>query len=479
MTGIAPDLLSSITKTANLNISSVQADSREGLIEQAKSGQLDLIMMEPNMPGLAEHYTFTRPVSSFPLVIIQREESDPIVSMQQLRLRKVAVIRGRALNDILTGQRLGLNLVPFNRPQHALAALRNGSVDAYFDTVPTLEFFRRPDNLDLRAIAPTPYSLDIAIGVKNELKELAPILDRIVANVSAAEKRTIVRSWLNVRVQREVDIVLIAQIFGGVLLVSLLIVLFYFRWNQQLAHEVQNRRKLEKALKNEIETKNVFFSIIAHDLRSPFTSLMGMTKAMNALGHSLSGEQMAEYAANVNRSAERVYALVENLLEWARMQMSGADVRPSNVHISELTRETFEVFHSLAAEKNVALELGVVEGVAFCDRDMIFTVIRNLVNNAIKFTPKGGKVVISACRKDGSVQVSVTDTGAGMDSATQSKLFSLDHNSSQVGTDGEKGTGLGLPLCADLIERNSGRIWVESSPGAGSTFYFALPEATQ
>jgi signal transduction histidine kinase len=236
-----------------------------------------------------------------------------------------------------------------------------------------------------------------------------------------------------------------------------------------------NLKNSEARLTYEVDVKNKFFSIIAHDLKSPFHSLLGMTHAMSKMADSFSKDKLVEYATNVNDAGNTVFSLLQNLLEWSRVQMEGGEFEPQMISLRDLTQECIGILNPAALEKGIALTNLIKNDTAFADREMALTVIRNLITNSLNFTPSGGKVEVSSTSQGKMVQVTVSDTGVGISIEQEEKVFALDQKTSTVGTAGEKGTGLGLPLCKDLLERNGGRIWVESTPGKGSCFHFTLP----
>ncbi len=246
-----------------------------------------------------------------------------------------------------------------------------------------------------------------------------------------------------------------------------------------LENEVTKRtEELEtqkQQLQYEIDTKNRFFSIISHDLKSPFNSLLGMTHLMSQMADSYSKEKLAEYAKDVNKAGDRVFDLLQNLLEWSRLQMDGVECEPQTLLLRDLAQETINIFTPIAMEKDVSIANSVRNETAFADAEMVRTVIRNLLSNAIKFTPAEGKIEILSTQEGGVVQVTVSDTGVGLSQDRLTRIFALDQMVSSAGTDGERGTGLGLPLCKELIEKNGGSIWAESDLENGSKFHFTLP----
>ncbi|MBL6932317.1 MAG: hypothetical protein ISR45_05165 [Rhodospirillales bacterium] len=234
----------------------------------------------------------------------------------------------------------------------------------------------------------------------------------------------------------------------------------------------QSKQELEKLN----QEKDRFFSIIAHDLRSPFTSLLGYTGMIAMGADKMPPEKFIESAAVINETANRVYALLENLLEWARLQMDNIPSEPGNLNIHQLVGNTVGILTPVGADKGVLVENLVANDVqAFANHHMIETVIRNLTNNSIKFTKAGGSVSIDAREIDGKCLVSIKDTGIGMTPDQLEKMFAIGEKNSTNGTNGEPGTGLGLLLCKDLLDKCHGSIGVESVPGKGTTFTITLP----
>jgi len=247
------------------------------------------------------------------------------------------------------------------------------------------------------------------------------------------------------------------------------------RQGAELVAYGEQQAELNQRLKYEADVMNKFFSIISHDLKGPFTSLLGMTRMMSQMADSLSKDKLVEFAADVNGAGVRVFGLMQNLLEWSRLQMEGAKQEPTTILLDELVEQSIDVLNPIALEKEIVLSSTVANLTAFADPDMVQTVIRNLVSNSLKFTPSGGTVEVWCCQDGDMTQVTVADTGVGMSAEQVGKIFALDEKTSTMGTAGEKGTGLGLPICKDMIERNDGRIWVESDQGKGTKFHFVIP----
>ncbi|SHJ86235.1 His Kinase A (phospho-acceptor) domain-containing protein [Tangfeifania diversioriginum] len=246
----------------------------------------------------------------------------------------------------------------------------------------------------------------------------------------------------------------------------------------QIKAQKKDLQEKNRALKKLMNEKDKFFSIIAHDLKSPFSGLLGMLELMNDEGTELTKEETKKLLPALLKNAENVYALVENLLEWSRLQRNAREVNSEKINPQEVVNEVLGYLEATANQKQITLINEVNENHAvFADRMMFNTILRNLISNALKFTREGGKITVaSETEADGKVTFSVTDTGIGMDSKTINEVFSIDKNVSTPGTKNEKGTGLGLILCKEFIELQKGEIRIKSKVNEGTCISFTLPK---
>lgn len=222
--------------------------------------------------------------------------------------------------------------------------------------------------------------------------------------------------------------------------------------------------------------KDKFFTIIAHDMKNPFASLLSITQSLAEAYNDISKEEAQFYLKRVFKSAELLHELLDNLLQWANAQTGRVDYNPVAFNLSKVAMETIQLLNIYAERKKINLITNISEDVeVYGDRNMISTVIRNLANNSIKFTPEVGSISLEAKKLQKSVVVEVHDTGIGISEEDKNKLFRIDVKTKSIGSeDKPKGTGIGLILCKEFVERNGGQIWVESEPGKGSCFKFTL-----
>ncbi len=245
------------------------------------------------------------------------------------------------------------------------------------------------------------------------------------------------------------------------------------------------QRKLaedEIKLKNEQlllsqEDREKMFSIIVHDLKTPFNSFLGMTQLLSEELHSFTLDEIQEMAASMKTSAESLYALLENLLLWAKNKRGMIPFNPALIELLPVVREGAGMMEEPAKNKDITIEIDIDENiVVLADNNILQTIIRNLVSNAVKFTLHGGQVIVKAKNKDDStVEISIEDTGIGMNRDILDNLFKPVPMTGRRGTEGESSSGLGLIVCNDFVKMLGGKLEVESEQGRGSRFFFSLP----
>jgi signal transduction histidine kinase len=247
--------------------------------------------------------------------------------------------------------------------------------------------------------------------------------------------------------------------------------------NKELEAALRRLKESELNLKELNATKDKLFSIIGHDLRNPLNALLGFSELISGTNRDYTLEEIRIYNKIINDSARNMHQLIENLLDWSRSQSGNIDFSPKHYTLSPVINDIQKIFNIQTRKKNITVLNDIPDNLnIYADKNLLSTILRNLLNNAIKFTPPGGYITLSAEKSDGCVNISVTDTGIGMTKDQLNNLFQLDSHLSKTGTSEEKGTGLGLILCKEFVDVHKGTIHVESEPDKGSTFTFSLPD---
>ena len=234
--------------------------------------------------------------------------------------------------------------------------------------------------------------------------------------------------------------------------------------------------KSEQRLRELNATKDKFFSIIAHDLKNPFNDLMGFTQLLALNIEKYDKSKIEQFVKIIHQSSKLAYNLLENLLDWSRSQTGTLKFNPEKILINKLIDENIDLLESTARNKSIQIYSEFDEDLfAFADKNMVKTIIRNLISNAIKYTNQGGHINIKTYSDNKVCEISVSDSGIGIVEENIDKIFVIDESFSTTGTEKEKGTGLGLILCKEFVKKNGGKLWVKSEPAKGSTFTFTLP----
>jgi PAS domain S-box-containing protein len=237
-------------------------------------------------------------------------------------------------------------------------------------------------------------------------------------------------------------------------------------------------QKQNKELQELNDTKDKFLSIISHDLKTPFLGFLGLTKDISRNASNISAQELTELGKTMHESADNLFQLLQNLLEWTQIQRGSIDLLQKDILLTDMIAKNVKLITERSAQKGISIiNLVTVPIQAYADEKMINSVLLNLLSNAVKFTHQGGVITVSAKKtEEQMIEISIRDTGIGMPKSLMERLFKVGEKTSRKGTDGELSTGLGLLLCKEFVDRNGGKIWVESEERRGSIFNFTVKE---
>lgn len=295
----------------------------------------------------------------------------------------------------------------------------------------------------------------------------------------------------NIKMKMQFQIAIMTIVIFGIILFVTIVFFLTIRSKNKVLKEKNSLIRNQKDLLEEslitleikkgklqqlVATKDKFFSIIAHDLRSPFNTLLGLSSILGENIKNRDYKNIEKYSVIIHKASQKTIDLIDNLIEWSRSQTNRIKFNPEFIELGRMTTDIVELLNYSAQQKliSISLELHDTKAV-FCDKSMIRTIIRNLISNAIKFTNNGGKIIVSVENKLNENHITISDNGVGIGKETLDKLFKIEEDVSTSGTQKESGTGLGLILCKDFVEKHKGKITVKSEIGKGSTFTVILP----
>ncbi len=272
-------------------------------------------------------------------------------------------------------------------------------------------------------------------------------------------------------------------LFIGIIIILIVFTVLFIIQNKQrgkLLSQLSDNQIELQLTNNELEksnkTKDKFFTMLAHDLKSPFNSILGFSQLLKANVEKGDNVRNLEFTNHIHSSADKTLKLLDNLLQWFGSRIGRVGFKPDSVELIDIINKNIELFFEVSVKKKITLSSTVKNNIyVYADINLLNTVLRNLISNAIKFTHPNGTICINAIENDNEIEISVVDNGIGIKKDIIPILFNIDSKITTQGTEGETGTGFGLALVKEFVEKNNGRVWLESEPGNGSKFFFTIP----
>ncbi len=486
--GIIADYFGLLLSRLNIKAETYPTKSWAESIKAAKLGRCHLISstntrMQPNKSLLV-----TTPYVSFPYVIATTNDKLFIDDLKDELQNTFVAVAGGAVIEALKKQYPTIKITEVLTIHDGLQLLREGKAFGFIETPLAIGYTLQKESiLDLKIAGKISGTLNLRIATSDDEPQLQAIFQKAIDSLTKEDKQKVFSHWISVKFEQRIDYTLVIQIFA----VALLLFLGMLYWNRKLVAARGQTQKAMASLRtaqvqlqqknSELivanDVKNKFFSIIAHDLRGPIGSLSVLFENVIQTKDDLSDDILVA----LRQSTQKTSQLLENLLTWSKTQQGDISFAPASLDLHEIFAESSDLLAQTAQQKNIQLQVHCPPDLfVMCDRNMILTIIRNLVNNAIKFTHEGGNVQIDTEVLGEDVQISITDNGTGMKDTVREKLFQNGNKGiSMAGTNRETGTGLGLTLCHEFIKKHGRTIEVESNLNEGSRFWFTLPKATK
>lgn len=499
--GIAADYLKRVEELLGVRFEIVAAENPQTAIANLRQKQVDLIAAIDRNTNDQGAFLASAEYLSLPVGIFTAQRNHFVASMQELNGQRAAVVRGYGISKLLAQNHSGIIPVPADSIADALRKLSRGEVDVMLgNTQVTGYYLGRLGYGQIILAGETPYRLQQAFGVRSDWGPLVPILNRALGAISESERNAIYTRWISIKYQQQLDYGLLWKIGAG----ALLIVLLFAAWNRSMRKEIIVRQQVELELKRsrdelsdlvaertaraaELEDakeraeaadrlKSAFLATMSHELRTPLNSIIGFTGILlQELGGPINAEQRKQLSM-VRNSAQHLLALISDVLDISKIEAGQMTIASEKFDFPASLHKVAGQIRPLAEKKGLVFAVDIAQevGTLTSDPRRVEQILLNLLSNAVKFTEQG-QVELKALYEEANLIVRVTDSGIGISAEEQERLFKPFHQIDTGLSRNYEGTGLGLSICSKLVGLLGGNIWVESTPGRGSTFGFKLP----
>lgn len=492
--GLEIDVLKAISASSDLQLS-FQLSRWDSALSYIQSGKTDIIAGIIFSEEREEFLDFTIPIhTEYYSIFIHKDL--PFNGLSNLHdYRPVVLEEDISIDKYLKPMGLFKNYVLAQSLPEALSVIEMGLAD--YVLAPNLLGLNEIENnnyQNIEVVGPSIIPSIYCIAVKKGNTQLLNILNEGISELKRNGQLAEIQEKWKVYALDDAKYKRIANIIGIVFIIAVVLLILVFLWvrllrlqiknatesihhkNQELQKAIRMLKEQESQLRELNSTKDKLFSIIAHDLRSPFNAIIGLSELLIGKTKDLEVAKIEKYMGIIHSTAKNTLTLLDNLLTWAKSQTGSSIYQPEKTNLPAIISEIAAEAKSIAKIKNVTVNhIQSDDFKVYADENMLKTILRNLISNAIKYTHPNGEIAISAEQNQNNIEITVSDNGVGMDEETQNKLFQIDTNITNTGTADEKGSGLGLIICKEFVEKHGGEIWIESEPGKGSSFTFSLP----
>ena len=449
-------------------------------LDNLKTGKVDILLSVLYTEQRDTLYDYTIPYNEDYYGIFVRETSE-VTEISDLSQKRILTLEGDAsVTRFIKPMALFKNTTLVKSLPEAVRLLSEGKGEAVLAPYSIgMEAVEDLHITNVKVVGPSIMPILYRFAVKEGNSQLLSLLNDGIDHVKVSgEKELLLDKW-DFHRRNEVSLRKVIRYVEIGLVPLLLTIALLILWTKSLRRSVAKKTQIlqEKTAKLEETnaTKDKLFSVIAHDLKSPFNSILGLSELLLDEHYNYDFDKSKELLRYIRTSAKNTLNLTENLLSWAKSQTGQMPFEPKPVKLKELVNQAIGIVYTSAKVKNISIDCTHIPDIEiYADINMFKSILYNLISNAIKFSHANGKVEISAQASDKMVEVVVSDHGVGLDEETKCKLFNIEKNSAK-GTDNEEGSGLGLILCKELVEKHGGKIWDESEEGKGSNFYFTVP----
>lgn len=502
--GICSDYVNILSEKFNVDMIPEKELTWLQMIEQARNGEIDVIPCLIETEERREFLLFSEPYISLPAVLVTRDDSPLISSLEEIQEDTIAVVEGYATEELLKSEFPTLDSISYGSIEEALLAVSTGKADWVIDTLPAISYGTRKQNIDnLHTIISLPYSVDLSFAVRKDWPELVPILNRALASIPEDEKNDIFDKWINVRFETRTDFKLFVQIILGVIGLGAFISFMFALKNIALTKEINKRKHAEEKLQNMNQhldvlvhdrtaelaesnkrlkelgkLKNKFISIVSHQLRTPLTAIRWNLELILSGDLGEMTDTQSQFIKSTADANKNIILRLNDLLIVLDIEKGRLAKTEENISIGNLCSSISKEFEPKYKRKEIEFSHYLPEKeipMMNLDPRMIRAVFGYLLDNAIKYTKKGGQISTKLMYLTNKVRFEITDNGIGIPDAEQSHIFEKFYRGTNASLMHTDASGIGLSIAKYYIESHSGVIGFESKDGIGSTFWFELP----
>lgn len=478
--GFDVDVIKYIAEKEGYNLE-FQFSQWDKALEKLEKGKVDVLLGILYTEQRDSVYDFTIPHSEEYYGIFIREGCS-IEEISDLTDKEIIALDGDAsVERFIKPMAFKENTVFVNSLPKAIHLLSSGKCEAVLAPYSIgMETIEESGIKNIEVVGPPILPSLYRFAVKEGNTDLLSTLNDGIDNIKSTDKIEDFREKWHFHRRKEISVIKVLRYTAIGLIPVLFIILFLSLWSRSLKKNVKKKTRILQEKTASLEeinaTKDKLFSVIAHDLKTPFNSILGLSGLLTEYLHEYDIAKLEYFSKNIHSTAKNTLNLLENLLCWAKSQTGEIKYKPEAINVEKIISETVNFFDASASVKNITLNhIQNYEIEVDADQNMFRLVLNNLISNAIKFTHPNGKIDVYSIYRQKEVEITVSDNGTGMDEAVRDNLFKTNANPSSKGTENEDGTGLGLILCKEFVEKNGGTIWVESELGIGSDFSFTIP----
>ena len=471
--GMDADVLANLGERLGVRFQVLQTANWEETIALARDGKVDVLSGMAASPEREQTYLFTQPYMRAPVAVIMRSDAPFYTGLRNLHGRVVAAPSAYVTTAMIEQQHPAIHLRKTKTSAEAFQAVSRGQAEATVENLVSASSLMRSEGLtNLKIVGIAEFDFELRLGVSKSLPILHDILQKGVASISDEELARMRDKWIPVDITDAINWSVVKRLVLWIFGTAALVVLVVLIKNRRLAAELRARKKAEAGLRELHDEKDHLMAMLAHDLNNPLQTI------------HLACDQLDDYVKPdddtvevVRQTADRMSRLVKNVLNINALEAGMSAMEMRKVDLAGAVSDVVASFEARARAKSIALSFTQEEGRILGNSDALAQITDNLVGNAIKFTPSGGRVAVAVGKKTGHVEFSVSDTGPGIREEEKPKLFGKFARLSAQPTAGESSHGLGLAIVKKLVETMGGAILVESPAGTGATFRLVFPEA--